>query len=390
MALTVPKVLLILLSLAGFWTLWGFPYQNGLLKILGQQSEPGAVIPGPTSAPMKQTYTGIGPVDKQLTVLVSFFYTAIDGNRADVSLSFLYLGGQVLASWVLIMVEGLRRGNKDKFLLTATTLLGVGVAIVGYACVAPLWFALHLWTSPTVVNPKDYDLDVNTPIQVAIAPISILVGFGLPSLLMCLPAPTVVSFETKQTWTGIQQGWSIWIGLTQLILTTLALRFDQRASILTENDKRLKSARYLRLAYAFAIMSSAGSHLAALSLSTLAYLFPVLFSSTYLPQLQPARIFVPVVPFGQPQVRVLADGALWFLQWDIVVGVSASLLWALTVRDASKHRKTNIGQTLLGVVKALLMAGLFGPCGAAAIAIWTRDELVLGRSNDEGKKDKST
>ena len=119
MALGIPKLLLILLSIAGFWTLWGFPYQNGLLKILSHQGDLGASIPGPTIAPMKQTYTGIGVVDKQLTTLVSFFYTAIDGNRADVSLSFLYLGGQVLASWVLIMVEGIRNGNRGKFILTA-------------------------------------------------------------------------------------------------------------------------------------------------------------------------------------------------------------------------------------------------------------------------------
>ena len=119
MALELPKLLLVLLSAAGFWTLWGFPYQNGLLNILNQEKAPGAVIPGPTIAPMKQSYTGISAVDGQLTVLVSFFYTAIDGNRADVSLSFLYLGGQVLASWVLIMIEGLRRGNQGKFLLAA-------------------------------------------------------------------------------------------------------------------------------------------------------------------------------------------------------------------------------------------------------------------------------
>jgi hypothetical protein len=119
MASSLSIVLLILLSVAGFWTLWGFPYENGLLSILAQESKPGAVIPGPTLAPMKQTYTGIGAVDKQLTTLVSFFYTAIDGNRADVSLSFLYLGGQVLASWVLIMIEGFRNGNRGKFYLTA-------------------------------------------------------------------------------------------------------------------------------------------------------------------------------------------------------------------------------------------------------------------------------
>ncbi|KAK4943508.1 hypothetical protein LTR10_016999 [Elasticomyces elasticus] len=379
MALTVPKILLILLSIAGFWTLWAFPYQNGLLKILSQQNEPGAVIPGPTAAPMKQTYTGIGPVDKQLTILVSFFYTAIDGNRADVSLSFLYLGGQVLAAWVLVIIESLRVGNQGKFILTATTLFGVGVAIVGYACVAPLWFALHLWLSPTVNNPKDYQLIVNVPVKLAIAPISILLGFGLPSLLMCLPAPTMVSFGTKQTWTGIQQGWAIWIGLAQFLLTGVALSLDQRASTLTEADKRVKTIKYLRRAYAFAIMSSAGSHLAAWSLSLLAYAFPVLFSSTYLPQLQPTRIFVPQAPFGSHKVSTLADGALPFLQWDIVVGVTATLLWSLTLRVAAKHEQSSPLQILTVAIKLGIVAIALGPCAAAAVALWIRDELVFAK-----------
>ncbi len=274
-------------------------------------------------------------------------------------------------------------------MFTRTTLLGVGVAIVGYACVAPLWFALHLWTSSTVTDPKDYQLYVDAPIAIALAPISILLGFGLPSVLMCLPAPTLISFETKQTWAGIQQGWSLWIGLTQLILTTIALTVDQRASILTESDKKLKSVKYLRLAYAFTIMSSAGSHLAALSLSGLAYLFPVLFSTPYLPQLQPSQIFLPVVPFGQPQVKSLADGALWFLQWDIIVGVSAALLWALTIRVAAKNEKATIIQTVAGIVKTTLLTALLGPCGTAAVAVWGRDELVLGQSNADAKRGKS-
>lgn len=138
MAITTSQILLIALSLAGFWTLWGFPYQNGLLEILKHQTEPGALVPSSlttlkqayagvfrddldpaATAPMKQTYTGIGPIDKQLTTLVSFFYTAVDGNRADVSISFLALGGQVLAAWVLIYIESLRVGNQGKFILTA-------------------------------------------------------------------------------------------------------------------------------------------------------------------------------------------------------------------------------------------------------------------------------
>ncbi len=116
--LWAPIAVEIALSLLGFWTLWAFPYNNGLLKILKSQTEPGALIPGPTAAPMKQTYTGIPPVDNQLTILVSFFYTAIDGNRGDVSLAFLGLGGAVLAAWSLVTIESYRSGNQGKWLIT--------------------------------------------------------------------------------------------------------------------------------------------------------------------------------------------------------------------------------------------------------------------------------
>lgn len=117
--LWLPIALQVALSLFGFWTLWAFPYNNGLLKILKSETEPGAMIPGPAKADMRQVYTGLKPVDNQLTILVSFFYTAIDGNRGDVSLSFGGLGGAVLAAWILITVEGLRNGNSGKFLIVS-------------------------------------------------------------------------------------------------------------------------------------------------------------------------------------------------------------------------------------------------------------------------------
>lgn len=225
--------------------------------------------------------------------------------------------------------------------------------------------------------------------MLATAPLSILIGFGLPSILMCLPAPTMVSFETKQTWTGIQQGWSIWIGITQFILTSAVFSFDQKASVVTESDKRVKTLKYLRQAYMFAILSSAGSHIAAWGLPLLAYAFPVLFSPVYLPQLQPARIFLPVLPFGPNKVGVLADGALGFLQWDTIVGVTATLLWALTLRASVKQENAIPVQTLSGAIKIVITTLALGPCGAAAVAMWSRDELVFEGSNDEATKDKS-
>jgi len=271
-----------------------------------------------------------------------------------------------------------------------TTLFGISVAIVGFACVAPLWFAIHLWSSPTVVNPKDYQLIVGQPIELAIAPISIILGFGLPSLVMCLPAPDLISFESKQTWAGIQQGWAIWIGLVQLALTAIVMSVNQKATILTDADKKVKTIKYLRRAYAFALASSAGAHLASWSLPLLAYAFPVLFSPTYLPQLQPSRIFVPVVPFGSEQVKTLADGALGFLQWDLITGTVATLLWGLTLRIYAKNEVATPIQWIIGLVKVAVIATLVGPAGAAVIAIWGRDELVFAHSDTTAEsKDKS-
>lgn len=112
MAGTGVRIALLIFSALGFWTLWGFPARNNLLHYLGELSLPGASVPGPTYASMQQSYTGIHVVDKQLTTLVGFFYTAIDGNRIDETLTFLNLGSQVLAAWVLISVEAYRVGNE--------------------------------------------------------------------------------------------------------------------------------------------------------------------------------------------------------------------------------------------------------------------------------------
>lgn len=127
-----------------------------------------------------------------------------------------------------------------------TTLLGLGVAIIGYACVTPLWFILHLWTSPTVVRPKIDHLLVNIPIKLAIIPLSISLGFGLPSILMTLPAPNFITFEIKQLFAAIQQGWALWIGISQFSLSTLAMILNPAASVLDEEEKRAKTIKYLR------------------------------------------------------------------------------------------------------------------------------------------------
>jgi hypothetical protein len=377
MAFLVPQILLLLLAALGFWTLWGFPYTNGLLKILADLHLPGASIPGPTFAPMRQRYTGIKIIDTQLTTLVGFFFTAVDGNRADVSLIGLDFGSQVVAAWMLLTIEGMRVGNKGKWYITSTTVLGILLQNIGFACIAPIWMAIQLWTSPTVLDPDVDDLVVS-PIQLAVAPVSILFGYGLPSVMMCLPATAKISFDSKQGWTGAQQLWPIWIIITQVTLSTAVAIVNPMVNVVTEDEKKTKTLTYLRYAYAFALIMSTAGHLTSWGLSILSYAFPVLFTSKYESMMLPWVVFWPVWPFGSLQADTLADGALWFIQWDLIVSTAAVLLWAFTLRVGVEGRQVMFWQWVVGLTLAAVIAVFIGPVGAAVLSLWGRDELVFG------------
>ena len=249
---------------------------------------------------------------------------------------------------------------------------------------APLWFAYHLAFAPTVVDPSQFELAVAYPLQTTLAPLSILIGFGLPSVIMTLPAPTILTFETKQLWTGIQQGWPIWIALAQLGLTYVVSIFASSVPS-TEEQKKVETTKSLRRAYIFGILCSTGAHVAVKSFGFLASAFPVLFAPPYNKQLLASNVQTPVNPFAPYKAQTLADGALWFLQWDTMIGVISTAIWGMSVRIMAKHETATIGQWISGLIKISLISLLVGPCGAAVVAIWGRDELVSKRAAADEK-----
>jgi hypothetical protein len=106
MSPTITAFALVLASAFGFYALWGFSGSNGLFEFIPEMAQ---VLFSDSKDPA--TLTGLTALDDQLKVLVSFFWPVIDGSRPDVSLhaaNFLFQGA---ALWLLLMVEGLRRGN---------------------------------------------------------------------------------------------------------------------------------------------------------------------------------------------------------------------------------------------------------------------------------------
>lgn len=267
---------------------------------------------------------------------------------------------------------GNKQANKYRI-----TILGLAIAIVGYACVAPLYFLIHLSLSKVVSNPRDFNIVLDHPIRLALVPISTVIGFGIPSAAMALPAPNILSFESKMAWTAAQQGWPIWIYLAQKVLETLVSRYDPMVSMRTEKQKRGETLTYMRRAYFFALLTSAGAHLLFVGAGLTAWLLPNVLSSKLQVQLHPSDFFVPVNPFSDEKATTLPNGALWFLQWDLIIGVLATMIWGLAIRLSATKQRGSFTAWARALIKYGIIAGAVGPSGAAVIAVWGRDELAL-------------
>lgn len=103
---------LLLLSAAGFYSTWSLLMNNGTVDQMIHIRDVGPrLLPG-TQEPIKTSYTGIELVDSQLGVLALFFWEMVDGSRPNASLFCFYFGGQLAAGWSLLILEGLRNGNR--------------------------------------------------------------------------------------------------------------------------------------------------------------------------------------------------------------------------------------------------------------------------------------
>jgi hypothetical protein len=82
------------------------------------------------------------------------------------------------------------------------------------------------------------------------------------------------------------------------------------------------------------------------------------------------------------------DTILRFLQWDLLTGGFAVLVWALTLRVSAQGRGMWAYEWIEGLIKVALLTLLSGPCGAAAAVMWERDELVFEQDRERERMKK--
>jgi hypothetical protein len=261
----------------------------------------------------------------------------------------------------------------------SSSFFGILVQTATFGVIMPLYFALHLFTSPVVLSKSGrHSGALNAPSKyIDPIPIVFILGFLAPSALVSLPAPSVVTIEFKQQVLAFWQAWPVWVSFAAMLLAIGHSKFVGKSVPASKGAERHTLSRFRRV-YAFAFTCSAIPHMMAWTLSLTSTIFPVMFSPQFATALHPTRVFVNVLPWSGARASSVGEGALWFLQWDWVNGTAALLLWSIALY-IDGHRAKKIPVSYPGLAfKVLLLSTAAGPSSAAVELIWERDELFLG------------
>ena len=107
----VAKLILVALIAVGGVGTWKFAMDNGTIDTINKAAKAPNPVLLDSSEPMREGWTGIGPLDEQLRVLLGFFWPIFEGNLPTLGFLSLQFYGQLIAIWMLLLVESFRVAN---------------------------------------------------------------------------------------------------------------------------------------------------------------------------------------------------------------------------------------------------------------------------------------
>lgn len=109
-------LLLMLIFVLAIDSMWGLILRNGYYDALVYIRDVGPhILPG-SNTPIQEEYTGLGLLDYWLTVLQTVFANVTDGTAPHLSLYAFQFAGQLIPVLAVLLVEGMREGNKAPIL----------------------------------------------------------------------------------------------------------------------------------------------------------------------------------------------------------------------------------------------------------------------------------
>ncbi|KAL5365796.1 hypothetical protein BJX96DRAFT_159771 [Aspergillus floccosus] len=342
--------MLLCLSVLGLDAIYGFGFRNGFLELMAN-SYRGRKLSG-TAEPLRGNITGTG-FDELLGNLIVFYWPVLDGNHPGVSLQAFHFLGAIVAVWVAIQIQSWRSPNRNSLLLSPT-LFAMLSQVVAIAVVVPLWCAIHIWSSSSPSRPMTRTISDSAVHSIRLIPISMLLGFGVPTIAMLVPDNPHQGFFDKQIAIAVWQIWPIYVALCHWALRVLTG---------PRRNKSISVRTACREAYTFAFVCAIIPHAVSWGLSL---------------TLIPTNLLADVSPWqfaggDTVQVQSMAQGGLWFLQWDHLIGMGSFLLWAMHMRWTDDKGPSFL-QTCYLALKVGVLCLISGLCGAAVWLLWEESQ----------------
>ena len=240
----------------------------------------------------------------------------------------------------------------------------LGIAIVG-----PMIHAVSLMNHDVVRNPTWHSLGADSRALRAV-PWSMLIGFVVPTVVMVMLPCLKLGAEWGVFVIKVWLFFPVWFNLSQVLLTKSILRdFGVRKKTPTISQCDEDEITLLRTCYRQGLALAMVTNILSWSVSLCAICFPGFFDSRVARDLQPHNVFVPPLPWSGIEAQSLVQGSHWILLWDDLLMGAIYLVWAATIL-----RCCNVSS--VRVIRLALTSVLVGPCGAALLMVWERDELV--------------
>ena len=251
---------------------------------------------------------------------------------------------------------------------------GVVVQNAAYAVIIPVWCIVYLSTSPRLGS----NFLVDVPNLAGIA-ISMILGYVLPTILMSLPAPSIIDYDLKQWLMTFWQFFPVWVSVVQGVVAYLLPRLGQALPF----PHMLRSMRVL---YAGLLTAAGIGQIATATLMATSKFFPGLFAPGFVGVFNPSNVFLPAAISSSTKMPSIGAGALLLFQYDYFIGSASMALWSTTL-FLNKYRNGKTKQSLaLMIVGGVMTMALTGPLGYVTASIWARDELIIAEAEVDIKK----
>ncbi|KAF4996365.1 hypothetical protein FGRMN_4525 [Fusarium graminum] len=364
-------IVLAILSIFGLDALLLQLNRNGYMDMLNSiTSDPLPRFLPDTNRLILKRYVGIPALDDFFAFSNVIWANVTDGSRPELSLFTICFGAQLIAFFVVFVIEGQRAVGWSPLVLNGIVWT-LAVQSIGFGFIAPLYFLLHLiWTAKATytegVHLRD-NLSLHTIVP------SFLLGYIVPCVFMAYP----FSDHNIRQWANAV--WSlapIYIFVFQAVFTVLLKRFSVGQDAFKPKVVLDKTA--LSHAYGFAWNVAVVGQMTTYAVLIAANVAPGLLPDGLAKSFTLKKLFVPdAAPHSYEPMSSAAAAMHNFLIYDFATGSIASLIWGLhqllEVRPElrSGEERTNLAR---GVLTSVLLSG---PGGALAALMQHRDESVL-------------